>query len=100
MCTASARYRFIAGVREGTDIQLRRSPDYAVFSKPFCAAKTSIRMLHHTFCLPRNRYNTRRNTMYALAINGSPRKNGNTGILLQEVLTPLSRAGWETELVQ
>ncbi|WP_027370924.1 flavodoxin family protein [Desulfovermiculus halophilus] len=38
--------------------------------------------------------------MYALAINGSPRKDGNTALLLQEVLTPLTRAGWETELVQ
>ena len=38
--------------------------------------------------------------MYALAINGSPRQDGNTGILLQEVLNPLTRAGWDTEIVQ
>ncbi|TVM15660.1 flavodoxin family protein [Oceanidesulfovibrio indonesiensis] len=38
--------------------------------------------------------------MYAVAINGSPRKNGNTQTLLEKVLTPLQEAGWETELVQ
>ncbi|MBU1249456.1 MAG: flavodoxin family protein [Proteobacteria bacterium] len=38
--------------------------------------------------------------MYALAINGSPRKGGNTEILLNTVLAPLAEAGWETELVQ
>lgn len=38
--------------------------------------------------------------MYALAINGSPRKGGNTEILLKRVLEPLAAAGWETELVQ
>ncbi len=38
--------------------------------------------------------------MYALAINGSPRKGGNTETLLQETLKPLDAAGWETELVQ
>lgn len=38
--------------------------------------------------------------MYALAVNGSPRPHGNTEILLQRVLEPLSKAGWETELVQ
>ena len=38
--------------------------------------------------------------MKVLAINGSPRKNGNTAQLLQEVLAPLQTAGWETELVQ
>ena len=36
--------------------------------------------------------------MYALAINGSPRKGGNTELLLNEVLTELKTAGWETEL--
>ena len=36
--------------------------------------------------------------MYALAINGSPRKEGNTGLLLKEVLSELKSAGWETEL--
>lgn len=36
--------------------------------------------------------------MYALAINGSPRKKGNTEILLNAVLEPLTGAGWETEL--
>ena len=38
--------------------------------------------------------------MYALAINGSPRKGGNTERLLKHVLAPLDTVGWETELVQ
>lgn len=38
--------------------------------------------------------------MYALAINGSPRKGGNTESMLQHVLEPLVAAGWETELYQ
>ncbi len=38
--------------------------------------------------------------MKVVAINGSPRKKGNTGILLEAVLAPLAQAGWETELVQ
>lgn len=38
--------------------------------------------------------------MRALAINGSPRKGGNTEILLEHVLEPLDQAGWDTELVQ
>lgn len=38
--------------------------------------------------------------MKVVAINGSPRKKGNTGILLEAVLVPLAQAGWETELVQ
>jgi multimeric flavodoxin WrbA len=38
--------------------------------------------------------------MKAIAINGSPRKGGNTEILLKQVLAPLIEAGWETELVQ
>ena len=38
--------------------------------------------------------------MKALAINGSPRKHGNTRLLLEQVLAPLAQAGWETELVQ
>lgn len=36
--------------------------------------------------------------MYALAINGSPRKGGNTELLLKEVLSELKNSGWETEL--
>ncbi|WP_428898367.1 Multimeric flavodoxin WrbA [Parelusimicrobium proximum] len=36
--------------------------------------------------------------MYALAINGSPRKDGNTAVLLNTVLAPLKEAGWETEI--
>ena len=36
--------------------------------------------------------------MYALAISGSPRKGGNTELLLKEVLLELENAGWETEL--
>lgn len=38
--------------------------------------------------------------MYALAVNGSPRKDGNTYNLLKEVLVPVEQAGWETEMVQ
>lgn len=38
--------------------------------------------------------------MYAIAINGSPRKGGNTEILLSHVLEPLAKAGWYTEIVQ
>lgn len=38
--------------------------------------------------------------MRALAINGSPRKGGNTQMLLEKVLEPLNCAGWETELLQ
>ncbi len=38
--------------------------------------------------------------MYALAINGSPRKKGNTELLLTEVLSELNSADWETELVK
>jgi multimeric flavodoxin WrbA len=38
--------------------------------------------------------------MKAVAINGSPRKGGNTEILLKQVLAPLAGAGWETEFIQ
>lgn len=38
--------------------------------------------------------------MYALAVNGSPRKGGNTELMLKEVLGELDAAGWETELVK
>jgi multimeric flavodoxin WrbA len=38
--------------------------------------------------------------MYALAVNGSPRKGGNTEYLLNEVLGELTAAGWDTELVK
>lgn len=38
--------------------------------------------------------------MKAAAINGSPRKKGNTEILLRKVLEPLLSAGWNTELIQ
>jgi len=38
--------------------------------------------------------------MYALAINGSPRKEGNTEILLKKVLEPLDKSGWKTEYIQ
>ena len=37
--------------------------------------------------------------MKAVAINGSPRKRGNTEMLLKKVLAPLAAAGWETEFV-
>lgn len=38
--------------------------------------------------------------MYALAVNGSPRKKGNTEFLLRAALAPLEEAGWETEFQQ
>jgi multimeric flavodoxin WrbA len=38
--------------------------------------------------------------MKAIAINGSPRKGGNTETLLRKVLEPLAAAGWDTEFVQ
>jgi multimeric flavodoxin WrbA len=38
--------------------------------------------------------------MKAVAINGSPRKGGNTEILLKQVLSALAGAGWDTEFVQ
>jgi multimeric flavodoxin WrbA len=38
--------------------------------------------------------------MKVVAINGSPRKGGNTEILLKQALVPLAKAGWETELIQ
>ncbi len=38
--------------------------------------------------------------MRALAINGSPRKGGNTELLLNTVLEPLQEAGWDTEMVK
>jgi multimeric flavodoxin WrbA len=38
--------------------------------------------------------------MKAVAINGSPRKGGNTEILLKKVLAPLAAAGWETDFIQ
>lgn len=38
--------------------------------------------------------------MKAVAINGSPRKGGNTEILLTKVLETLQATGWDTELIQ
>jgi multimeric flavodoxin WrbA len=38
--------------------------------------------------------------MKAVAVNGSPRKDGNTSLLLGKVLEPIREAGWETELIQ
>ena len=38
--------------------------------------------------------------MKVVAINGSPRKNGNTHLLLEAVLAPLTQAGWEGEILQ
>jgi multimeric flavodoxin WrbA len=37
--------------------------------------------------------------MKAIAINGSPRKGGNTEFMLNKALEPLMDAGWETELL-
>lgn len=36
--------------------------------------------------------------MFAIAVNGSPRKGGNTEVLLKEVLGVLKKAGWKTGL--
>ena len=38
--------------------------------------------------------------MYAIAINGSPRKGGNTEIMLKAAIAPLENAGWQTEYVR
>ena len=38
--------------------------------------------------------------MKVIAINGSPRKGGNTEFLLKKVLEPIAEAGIETELIQ
>jgi multimeric flavodoxin WrbA len=38
--------------------------------------------------------------MKVLAFNGSPRKGGNTELLLRKVLEPIEEAGIETELIQ
>ena len=38
--------------------------------------------------------------MKVIAINGSPRKKGNTEILIREVLKVLEKNGIETELIQ
>ena len=38
--------------------------------------------------------------MKAIAINGSPRKGGNTETLLRTVLEPLTQAGWDTGFIQ
>lgn len=38
--------------------------------------------------------------MKALALNGSPRKGGNTEILLRKVLEPIAEAGHETAVMQ
>ena len=38
--------------------------------------------------------------MKVVAFNGSPRKGGNTELLLRKVLEPIEKAGIETELVQ
>ena len=38
--------------------------------------------------------------MYVIAVNGSPRKEGNTEILLNTVLNGLKNKGWETDYVR
>ncbi|HAS88181.1 MAG TPA: flavodoxin family protein [Desulfovibrio sp.] len=38
--------------------------------------------------------------MYVLAINGSPRKGGNTEEMINKALEPLKTSGWETEVYQ
>ncbi len=44
--------------------------------------------------------NERRNKMKVIGFNGSPRKDGNTGILIHKVFHELEKEGIETELVQ
>ena len=38
--------------------------------------------------------------MKAIAINGSPRKGGNTEFLLRKVLEPIGEAGIQTDFIQ
>jgi multimeric flavodoxin WrbA len=38
--------------------------------------------------------------MKVVAVNGSPRRNGNTHLLLEAVLAPLAKSGWDAELLQ
>jgi len=38
--------------------------------------------------------------MKVVAINGSPRKNGNTRLLLEAALAPMLQAGWTGEIIQ
>jgi multimeric flavodoxin WrbA len=38
--------------------------------------------------------------MKVVAVNGSPRKGGNTETMLRKVLEPLDAAGWESEFIQ
>ena len=38
--------------------------------------------------------------MKVVAINGSPRKGGNTEIMIRKVFEPLEKTGIETELIQ
>lgn len=38
--------------------------------------------------------------MYVVAFNGSPRKGGNTSLLLKEVLKPIEEEGIKTEIIQ
>lgn len=38
--------------------------------------------------------------MKIVAINGSPRNNGNTGLLLEAMLAPLRDAEWDTETIR
>ncbi len=44
--------------------------------------------------------NRKGKNMKAIAVNGSPRKNGNTYIMLKAVLDELEKRGIETELIQ
>ncbi len=38
--------------------------------------------------------------MHALGVSGSPRKEGNTELLLKTVLSELKETGWRTEFVK
>lgn len=59
------------------------------------------RRLHRlNLCWVRFSPQKKEDIMIALAICGSPRKNGNTATLLRAALEPLRQSGWETELFE
>jgi multimeric flavodoxin WrbA len=57
-------------------------------------------MEHYILDIDRHISKRRIPKMKAVAFNGSPRKGGNTELLLKKVLEPISKAGIETELIQ
>lgn len=69
----------------------KRAGQHSSFGKRYIVKQRPARSLHPI-------YTQEEYFMYALAINGSPRKKGNTEFLLNAVLAPIAEAGWETEL--